>query len=72
MPHPGAIFIQLEKRSENQETRIKKSLFSGATRKRHDILFDSCYKNQLDELQTGELTEIQLLQNISTIKKRMR
>lgn len=49
---------KLKRQAKYQETRIQNSLFTGATRKRRDLLLDSCNKKQLDELQTGELTEI--------------
>lgn len=74
MPHKptlGRFLYKLRKEAKYQDTRIKNNLFSGATRQKRDILFDNCLKKQLNYLQCGDVTEIQFLQNIATIKKRM-
>lgn len=74
MPHKPTLvrfLYNLKKEAKFQDTKIKNSLFSGVTRRRRDILFDKNYKKQLNELQSGEITEIQFLENITTLKKRL-
>lgn len=73
MPHKLTLvrfLYKLKKEAKFQDTKIKNS-FSGVTRRRCGILFDKNYKIQLNELQSGEITEIQFLKNITTLKKRL-